>query len=66
MTISYKSYLCYALCYLPNNASTFLVIYILLRLKISDYMFFLLFFFFRFLKICEGGNPEATICFAGI
>ena len=24
------------------------------------------FFFFRFLKICEGGNPEATICFAVI
>ena len=65
MTISYKSYLCYALCYLPNiSASTFLVIYILLRLKISDMFFFG--FFFRFLKICEGGNPEAMICFAVI
>ena len=66
MTICYESYLCYGLCYLPNiSTSTFLVIYILLRLKISDYMFFF-FFFFRFLKICEGGNPEATICFAVI
>ena len=55
MTISYKSYLCYAPCYLPNiSASTFLVIYILLRLKISDYMGFFFFFFFSLSENLRG------------
>ena len=55
MTISHKSYLCYALCYLPNiSASTFLVIYILLRLRISDYMFFVFVLFFSLSENLRG------------
>ena len=57
-TGAYKSYLCYALCYLQARFLSYIYPFTVKNFR--------LYVFLHFLKICEGGNPEATICFAVI
>ena len=59
VNISYKWYLCYMLFVICKHVSCHIYPF-----TVKIFRLYVFVFFFRFLKICEGGNPEATICFA--